>query len=177
MQASSSRQTMTPTNTDQPADAPPVLSPVLEDVHQSIPDLARRAEWARVVAVRPHPAAPTEHAVHRLREPDGQTLKAARKGQRTLRLHQKMDVVALDAELQNPEAPPRSPRQALAKHGEHHGSPQGRQHRLGAESHVRGVTRIVGRPPPVRHPHPVARGLPPRAGAAPAPGPRTQLEL
>ena len=130
-----------------------------------------------MITAGPHLAVSADPAVHRLRETDGQPLQASRETLLTLRLHEEMDVINLDAELEDAEASPRSFTKAAAKGREDPVSAQGRQPLLDAQRHVHRVARVVGWPLPVRYVDSLARRLPPGAGPASAPGPGTELEL
>jgi hypothetical protein len=80
-----------------------VLAPVVEHVDQRVPHFARRPEHPRVISVSPNRAATVEGSVHSLGNPDGETLKAAAKTRRTIRFDEQVHVIALDAELKEPE--------------------------------------------------------------------------
>ncbi len=83
-----------------------VLPPVLQHVDQRVPDLPRRAEQPRVVAIAPHCPAPPENPVHGLRHPHSEPLAPPGEARRALRLDEEMQVIRLDAEVQHPERPP-----------------------------------------------------------------------
>jgi hypothetical protein len=80
-----------------------MFPPILQDVDESVPDLTRRAEHPRVVAVSPHATASAEDAIHRLRESNCEALEPS--GQRTaiLRLDEEVNMIALYREMENPE--------------------------------------------------------------------------
>jgi hypothetical protein len=82
-----------------------VLEPVLEHVHQCSADLARRPEPPCVVAIGPDCAASPEDAVHGLRQPDREPLAAPGEARPALGFDDQVDVIGLDAELQQPEGP------------------------------------------------------------------------
>ncbi len=81
-----------------------VFSPVLEHVDQTDTDFARRPKLSRVVAIAPYRAPPTEDVIHCLREPHREALTAARQACMVVCLDEQMQVIALDAELKQPEA-------------------------------------------------------------------------
>jgi hypothetical protein len=53
-----------------------MLSPILENVDESVPHFARRGERASVIPVPPHAAAAAEDTVHGAGESDGEPLEA-----------------------------------------------------------------------------------------------------
>jgi len=54
-----------------------VLSHVVEDVEERVPDFAWRAEESSVKAIAPDAPAAPEHAVHGLGDADGEPLNSA----------------------------------------------------------------------------------------------------
>ena len=56
-----------------------------------------------MVAITPHRTATAERTVHRFGHPDSQTLDTVPETARPLRLDEEVDVVGLDAEVQQPE--------------------------------------------------------------------------
>src|SRR6266545_2647212 len=84
---------------------------VAEDVTNGVPHLRRRAGHVRVVAIGNHRPAPPHHRVEPPREPDRERAHAEREDPRPLRLDDEVEVVALDAEVDDPEAP-MAPRRA-----------------------------------------------------------------
>jgi hypothetical protein len=96
-----------------------MFPPVLQDVDERKTHFARGCERPRVIAVPPHRPPPAESAVHRTREPDREALNAPRERAAIVRFEDEMDVVRLDGELEDAEALPRSPRQALTQDREH----------------------------------------------------------
>jgi len=79
-----------------------MLSPILEDVDERTTDLARCLERARMISVVPYLPTPPERAIDRLGDPDGEALNTAPESAR-LRLDEEVDVVALDAEVEQPK--------------------------------------------------------------------------
>jgi hypothetical protein len=59
-----------------------------------------------VVSIAPDRTAPPEHAVHGFRQADREALAAADEARLTFCFDEEMDVIGLDAELPQPEAPP-----------------------------------------------------------------------
>jgi hypothetical protein len=80
-----------------------MLAPVVEHVDERIAYLARRAEQPGVEAIRPHSTAAPERAVDGLGDANGETLNATSETRGRVRFNEQMHVIALDAELENPE--------------------------------------------------------------------------
>jgi hypothetical protein len=59
------------------AHIPEMLPDILQHVDERVPDLARRREDARMISVGPQLPTPTERAIDRLGDTDGEPLKAA----------------------------------------------------------------------------------------------------
>lgn len=57
-----------------------------------------------MVAIRPHASAASERAIDGLGDADEETLEAARKARRSIRLDEQMHVVTLHAEMNDPES-------------------------------------------------------------------------
>ena len=76
-----------------------MLAPILKDVHEVIPYLARSFEWSRMEAVAPYAAAPAEDPVHRLGKPDPEALEAAGERAPVLRLDHEVNVIGLNREV------------------------------------------------------------------------------
>ena len=83
-----------------------MLTPVLKDVDQRIADFAWRPQGARMVSVGPHLAAPSEHAVDGPCQANGESLETADQRRVPVRFDQQVDVIVLNAELEDPEACP-----------------------------------------------------------------------
>jgi len=155
----------------QSAFSPVVFPEIHQHVHERIPHRARGGEWAGMIPILPHGAAPAEGAVDRPRHADGETAKAAAERPRIVRLDDEMHMIVLHAELEDSEA-------AVGGRGE--GMADGREDPLGsqatdrrprAQGDVQGVRGGVRRPGTVRDPGAASRGeLAAGAGAAAAPG-------
>jgi len=102
-----------------------VHAPVLEDVADGVGGFARRLQQVRVVAVREDGAAAAHHAVERACHADLQPLHGAAQGRGIGRLHDHVQVVSLDREVDEAET------EARAAAGE--GAPQGAETAVGAE--------------------------------------------
>ena len=76
-----------------------MLPEIHQDVHESVPDHARRREITCVIAVGPDSPAPAERAVHGSGQADGETTNAAGEQATVLRLGDEVNVVVLDAEF------------------------------------------------------------------------------
>jgi len=72
----------------EPASATDVLPGVLQDVHDGVPDLARRPEGVRMVSPVPHVPSAPQGAIDRLGDTDGETLHAVREPRWSIRFHE-----------------------------------------------------------------------------------------
>ena len=133
------------------AGAAAVLPPVLQDVHERVPHLARRREVSRVMTICPDASPPTQGAVDRFRHPDREPLDSASKHDSIVRLDEYVHVIPLHTELQHPETAPGCSREGATHRAEDVGPPQRRQIGTRPQRHVRGATAIVQRPTPVGH--------------------------
>ena len=80
-----------------------MFAPILKHINQGVPNLSGCREPAGVVAVPPHSPATAERTVHRLRHPDREPLDTAPKTAGAVCLDDEVQVVGLDAEVQQPE--------------------------------------------------------------------------
>jgi hypothetical protein len=69
---------------------------VLEYVHERVPNFPRCAERMCVIAAVPHAPASPDDAVDRARYADGEPLRAAREPRRRVRLHEQVQMIALN---------------------------------------------------------------------------------
>jgi hypothetical protein len=83
-----------------------MLSEVLEHVHERVPHLARRPQQVRVVAPIPDPSPPLQYAVDGAGHPDRESLHPAREPRRCICLHQQMEMIGLNAEVEQAEGTP-----------------------------------------------------------------------
>ena len=113
-----------------------VLAPVLEHIDERVPHFSRCSEPTCVVPVAPYRAAPPERTVHCLRHTDGESLHPRPEASGGVSLHEKMDVVRLDAEVQESEFVVRGRSQGGAHHGEDARAAQRRQASPSPERHV-----------------------------------------
>ena len=84
-----------------------VLLAIHEHVNQRVPHFARRGERSRVVPVAEHGAPAAESAVDRASDPDRDAAETAGQTFAAVRFDEEMDVIVLDGEVDNPEAPAR----------------------------------------------------------------------
>ena len=104
-----------------------------------------------MIAVPPDASLAPEHAVHGLRHPDREAAHPALEGRRPVRFHYQVQMVGLDAVVQDAEAlgtgcrqrAPRGDEEASVSEGGHAG---GR-----AQRHVGGTVAVVKLTRPVRH--------------------------
>jgi len=86
-------------------------------------------------------------------------------------------VIALDRELEDPEAGSRSVRDSALNRGEHGVRTERGEPVLRAQRHMQRVTRTMSRSVPVRDADLPARRLASRTRALPTPAPGTELQL
>jgi hypothetical protein len=84
-----------------------VLAEVLEDVDEGIPNLARLPQHVRVIPSIPNAPSPSQHAVDGSRDANGNALHTAREPRRRIRLHEQMEMIGLDAEVDEAKGVPR----------------------------------------------------------------------
>src|SRR5688572_405419 len=153
-----------------------VLACVVQRVEQAVADLARSRQRARVVAPREERSLATEALVDVLRDPDLQACDAARETDPIVGLHDQVDVVAQDRELD--DAKPLLA--ALADAAPDDLGERWRAQRWQAipnpQRHVQGIAPRVKWSPPMRHASPPA-GFCSGAATAAAPAEHPQLEL
>jgi hypothetical protein len=80
-----------------------MLSPVLEDVHDGMANLARRRQRPRMISIAPDRASPTEAAIDGPGGTNGQPLDAKPKSRGAVAFDEQVDMVHLHAELYNPK--------------------------------------------------------------------------
>jgi hypothetical protein len=150
-----------------------MLSHVLQDVDDRVPDLTRRRERAGMITVDPDFPAAAEPTIDRLRHANGEPLDAAAKRAAAVGFEEHVHVIVLHAEVENAEVLLRCLAKRSAYGPEDVFAPEGRDTIGGAESDVDGPVPIVCRPPPMRHPPPARRRL--TAGAVASATPCTRL--
>jgi hypothetical protein len=77
---------------------------LFQDVNERVSHLARRAQEPCMIPVRPHRSAPTDDAIHRLRDAYRETSDSPLESRRRVRLDEQVDVIRLSAELAHAEA-------------------------------------------------------------------------
>jgi hypothetical protein len=78
-----------------------MLAPIVEHVDERIAYFARRAEQASVEAIRPHATMACERGVDGLGDANGESLDPTRESRGRVRFDEQVDVVVLNAELEN----------------------------------------------------------------------------
>ena len=154
-----------------------MLPPIVEDVDERVPDLARRSQLAGVVPICPYGAVATEEAVHRLRDADREPAYTALELRRPVRFHQQVQMVTLNTELKNSEGASARGCQRGTDCREDALGPERDEADRRTERHMRWTVAIVRRATAMRHPSPARRRLVTGAFAPPAPGGQVQLEL
>jgi hypothetical protein len=85
-----------------------VLAPVLEDVDECVPDLARSLERSHVISVGPYSPVAAQRTIDRLGDANREALNAASQSNVSVRFEKKVDVIALNAEVDDAEPVRRS---------------------------------------------------------------------
>ena len=148
-----------------------MLFEVHQNVDQRVAYRARRRQRARVVAIAPDPAAPPEYVVHRAGETNGQTANAAGERFPVIGLDDEMDVLVLDAELEDAKADARRRGQCAADGGKDARRSETAKRLLGAQRDVQGMRGTVFRATTMGYaPAAAGRRLSSCAGPVSAPG-------
>ena len=95
-----------------------VFAPILQDVQERVPDLARRSERMGMIAIGPDWTATGKRAVDRLGDPDRQALSTAREPRRPIRLQQQVEMIGLDTVVEETEVVSRGGGERAADRGE-----------------------------------------------------------
>lgn len=130
-----------------------------------------------MIAIAPHTAAATEHAVDGTRDADGKALHAAHESGPCIGFDEEVDMIPLHAELENAKAQRRACGERVADYDEHAVTPKGWQAGPGSQRDVGWATGLMRHPAPMRNRSPSARGLAARTVAAAAPRPNVKREL
>lgn len=146
-----------------------MLPAVLQDVNERMTDLPRCREGAGMVPIAPHLSVAAKGAIDCLRHANGEALDAATQSRVSVRFDEDVDMIALHAELQKPEARVRCLGERLSYRRENCVVPQRRQTRACSQGDVDGGTTVVHGPPAMGHAMPSGRGL--SSGAVPPPTP------
>ncbi len=125
---------------------------ISQHVVDRVRHLGRRAKRVRVVAISENLPAAVQCAVHCLRDPDRESLDAPRERNRITCLHDKVQVVRLDGEMDDPEAIAFATQaDARCDHAEAGPRPKSRCLGANARGHVDRVPCRERRPADVRH--------------------------
>ena len=152
-----------------------MLPPIVQHVDQGIPHFARRPQHARMIPIAPYAASPPEDAVDGLCDPNREPANTALERRWRLRLYQQVQMVAPNAELEDPESlRARSPQGDLDRREQALLS-QARQPGYRTQRHMGRTATIVRDAATVRNAAAPGRGL--SSGAAPATAPSSQGEL
>jgi len=81
-----------------------VLPDILQDVNECVADLEGRLQRAGMKSIRPNLSAPAERTVDRLGDADGEPLDTTAEGDEPVAFDEQMDVIALHAEVHDPES-------------------------------------------------------------------------
>ena len=152
-----------------------MLSPIVQHVHEGVSHLPRRTHHPRVVAISPHRTVAPEDAVDRLCYTNGQAAHTTLESRRLVRLHQQVEVIMLDAEVQDPESSSASRSQRSADRLEWKIVSERRNVYGCAQGHVRWTVAVMRNATRVRHATPTRRR--PSSGAFAPPTPRRHLKL
>jgi hypothetical protein len=128
-----------------------------------------------VVAVAPDGTAPTENAVHRPCDTDREAVYAAAQCACVIRLDDEMDVILLNAELQDPEPAMGGGGERAANGGKDPAGTQAVYGLAGAERDMRGVHGAVRCPSTMRNARATSRSwLAPGTSTTASPGARSR---
>ena len=91
-----------------PARARQMLAKIVEHVHERIANLTRRPQQPRVISIGPNASTPAAEAIDEAGNPDGEPAHTTLEPRRPVRFHQQVQMILLNAELQNAKALRRS---------------------------------------------------------------------
>jgi hypothetical protein len=155
-----------------------VFAEVEEDVRDRAPDLARRPQVSRVIAMRPYWAASVADAIDGLGATGGDAVQTSSERSRGVSLDDQMEVVDLDRKMKHAERRARCPPERNREGGEQTSSAERRDIGGGPQRDVNGTTRIVKGPGAVKGARPSRRPLAASAWSRTTPTRRNgQLEL
>jgi hypothetical protein len=154
-----------------------MLAPVLQHIQERVPYLPRRGERPRVVAITPDSTLAPEEAVDRPGDPDREPLNTAREPRRPVGLHQQVEMIGLDAVVEEAEAVAGGGGERAPHGREKWLVAQGRESCTCAQSDVSGMSWLVGRAALVRNGAATGSGLAPGTWTPTTPGPDRKLEL
>jgi hypothetical protein len=130
-----------------------------------------------MVAIPPDPSTPAESTIHRSGGADGQALQATAERVWCVGLHQQVEVIALDGELDDAKPLTGGRRERLADGGEDAFAAERWDPGRRPQSGVRGMPRVVSTARTVRDTAPTWSGLPSCAGPPATPASHRELEL
>jgi len=154
-----------------------MLSPVVEDVDERVPDLSGRPELPRMVAVRPHPGAAAQQPVHRARQADREALQPADERRVRIGLHEEVHVIRLNAEVEHAEGSAGSICERRAYHLEDSSFAEREKTAARPQRHVHRDARIVSVSTSVRNGAPTGGRLAAGSATTAAPGPKGEIQL
>jgi hypothetical protein len=160
-----------------PASAAMMLPEVVQHVHECIAHFDRRAQQPGMVPVGPDRATPPAHAIHEAGDPDGQPANTTLERRRPVRFHQQVEMILLNAELQNAEAIVCPGAQGVLDLGEEPFASEGRNVSAGPQRDMGRTSRLVRGAPLVRDVSPAFLALASSAVARATPGPGSELQL
>jgi len=154
-----------------------MLPPIVQDVDQRVSHFGRRPQDARMVSIPPYAASPSEDAVDSLGDPDGEPAHTALEGRRRLRLYQQVQMIFLNAELEDPESWCARRPQGDLDRCEEAGASQAGQPGGRPQRHVGRTPTVVRDASTVRDAAAPWCGLSSGAAPATAPGSQGEFEL
>jgi hypothetical protein len=130
-----------------------------------------------MVTIRPDRPATPAHAVHEAGNSDGQPAHTTFEPRLPVRLYQQVQMILLDAELQNAESLRRSREQGVPYWPKESFAPEGREVVARAERNMDRTARLMWGAPNVRNVSTPRLALPTGVVARAAPGSRSQFQL
>jgi hypothetical protein len=118
-----------------------MLAAVHQHVDESISDRPQRRECPGVIAIAPHGAAASERTIDGPRDTNGETANTADESVAVVRLRDQVQVIVLNAEVDDAEAVPRSHGKGTADRRKDAGGPQAGDCRTGAQRDVHRMSR------------------------------------
>ena len=130
-----------------------------------------------MVSIGPDATLPTEHAVHCLRDADGEAAHTALEARWLVRFHQQVQMIGLNAVLKKPESvgARRGEGRPNCRYGA--SAPEGGNGRARPERDMGGAARIEGHPSAMRHRAATRTRLPACAFAVTAPCADREVQL
>jgi hypothetical protein len=154
-----------------------MLPPVVEHVDERVAHLAWSTKEPGVKTIHPDASVATERTVDGFGDADGESLEPAGESHGRVRFDEQVQMVPLDAEVNNAETHAARGRQGAT---DGHKRPiLAKRRKAGdrAQRHVCRTTTVVGRAAVMRHIATAGGGLAPGAASATSPGPDRELQL